>query len=387
MLDRKPSVAMIFWGLWILAIAPAGCGSDEGDAPEQRAQRAIAVQAITVGTQDMAERIHAIGTLEASAIVMIRAETAGIVKQVHFREGEQVPVGSMLFSLDDRVIRHQLASQQAALEAARIETRNARNVYERRQQLREQNIGTQEELEQARSNYQSGAAEIRRLEAEIARIEEILEHTRIRAPLTGYTGERRVNEGDYVAVGEELVPLVQTDPLEIAFNIPERYADRVRVGQALQVQSAVHKDRFFTGEVFFVSPQIDPSTRDLLIKARILNPRLAMRPGGFASVALTVEIRQNVPILPEEALVPTRSGYSVFVVEADIAYRRPVEIGLRQPGLVEIREGLVPGQTVVVSGHIALSEGDTVEIRGSTADSPHASASTDPQRAPQSPLQ
>jgi membrane fusion protein (multidrug efflux system) len=138
----------------------------------------------------------------------------------------------------------------------------------------------------------------------------------------------------------------------------------VRIGQKLTLRTAADPERAFEGSVFFISPRIRENTRNLLLKARIDNAHGRLRAGGFADVELVLQVRERTLVLPEETLVPTRSGYIVFVVQDQRARRREVTVGLRRPGVVEIREGLEPGETVIRSGHISVSDGDRVHVMG-----------------------
>ena len=150
--------------------------------------------------------------------------------------------------------------------------------------------------------------------------------------------------------------------MEIAFTLPERFMGRVRSRQELAVRVSAYPDRRFEGEVYFVSPQVDESTRDFLVKATVKNAEGLLKPGAFGTAVVTLDVRERRLVIPEEALVATRTGYLVFVVEDQTARRRDVQIGLRQAGVVEIREGLEPGERVVRTGHMNLSDGTRVQF-------------------------
>jgi membrane fusion protein (multidrug efflux system) len=152
--------------------------------------------------------------------------------------------------------------------------------------------------------------------------------------------------------------------MEIEFTVPERYVNRVREGQRVIIRTAANPEQTFEGNVFFISPTIRENTRVLLLKARIDNRQGRLRPGAFANVELILQVREQALVIPEEALVPTRTGYVVFVVRDQIARQQAVAIGLRRPGIVEITDGLAAGDTVIRAGHIAVADGDKVEIAG-----------------------
>jgi len=339
----------------------AAC-TDENAPTDRRKASLPAVEVTEVQQRDLPETIASVGSLVASEEVVIRPEISGIVNDFSFAEGEAVQRGDLLFSLEDEEIRQRLRARRAALTAAEAETENARKQLLRRRELLAEGTIATETFDEVQTRYETTKARVNRLEAEVREILEELENTQIRAPIDGITGERRIDPGDFVEIGDPLVTVVRTDLLEIDFTVAQRYANAVAEGQQVTIQTSANPERVFEGRVFFVSPQLRENTRDLLIKARVENPDGLLRPGGFAKVELIVAVREQTLVVPEEALVPTRTGYIVFVVRDQQARRREVAIGLRRPGIVEIRRGLEPGETVIRSGHISVSDGDRVRI-------------------------
>ncbi|MFP3979916.1 MAG: efflux RND transporter periplasmic adaptor subunit [Desulfobacterales bacterium] len=347
----------------ILLTCAVGCGSPENPQAEKKdddSGSCVNVDRTRVQTADLKEIIPAIGSIEAFQTVTIHPETSGIIESVHFEEGQKVEKGDLLFSIDDAKIQAQLEARQAALEEAEANRENALLIYQRRERLYEQDVGSQEARDEARTRYQALTAQVKRLKAEIENIKETLADTRVRAPSDGFTGERRVDQGQLVNTDIQLTSIVQTERLEIAFTVPERYSGRVQVGQEIRVSTTAYPDKTFSGTVYFVDPQIAQATRSLRIRARMDNPDNILRPGGFVTVELITGVRENVLTIAEEALIPTRTGYMVFTIEDLRAKGREVEIGLRKPGTVEITGGLEKGETIVQAGHISLHEGAEV---------------------------
>jgi membrane fusion protein (multidrug efflux system) len=322
----------------------------------------VRVETTAVSRQDLEETVHAIGTLEALENVMIRPETSGYVDGIHFSEGDRVSRGQLLFTIESRKIGLRLEARQALLQEARLQLAQAKRSYERRQDLVEKHLVSKEALDRARTDFETARARVSRIEAEIEELREEFEDTRVRAPIDGIVGERRVDPGDFVHVGEDLAPLVNTERMEISFTVPERFMGRIQGGQSLRVHSPAFPDRPFPGSVYFVSPQIREDTRSMLVKGYVENRNRLLRPGGFVNVEVTVGLREAALVIPEEALVPTRNGYMLFVVEDSRARKRQVTTGLRQPGIVEIREGVKLGETVIRSGHISVADGVPVEV-------------------------
>ena len=348
-------------GLFLLLAAACSRQEDATSSPAP-AESAVPVEAVEVRREDLPVTLTAVGSLTAAEVVTIRSEIADIVSAIHFQEGQPVAKGDLLFSLEDDELRQQLAARRAALAEAEATTANARRILERRRVLLAEKVVPPETFEEARTAFKTAAAREERLRAEIRGILARLDDTAIHAPIDGTAGAQRVEVGDFVEIGQALVTIVGSAVLEIDFAVPGRYANQVAAGQQAAIRTAATGEKTFEGPVFFVSPAIREDTRDLLLKARIDNTGGKLRPGAFATVTLTLAVREKALILPEEALVPRRTGYSVFVVEDERARRRDVTIGERRPGSVEIRQGLEAGETVVRAGHMAVADGDRVKI-------------------------
>lgn len=338
----------------LVFIALAGCG--ESEAPTRNESPAVPVRLADVESRTLKETVRGIGTLRAKQTVEVRPETSGTIRSRLFREGEQVTAGDVLFELDIRKLRQQLAAAEAALESAEARKDDAERRMRQTERLFRDQVATEDDLEEARNNLRAARSEVRRLESEEALMQERLEDTRIKAPLTGIISEALVDPGDFVQAGEHLCTIYQTDVLEVDFSLPERHGGKVRVGQTVSLAVASHPDRTFTGEVIYVSPSISEQSRDFRVKAEVNNPSASLKPGAFATAVLTIGLREDRPVIPEEALVATREGYFVFVAGPDNkARRRKVTTGIRDPGVVEITSGLSPGEQVIRSGHMRLS--------------------------------
>ena len=358
--------------LAILALAGNGCRQNkeptESNTNAQDSDK-VPVTVTTVRTRGLRETVRGIGSLRALETVELRPEISGVLEKRPVTDGERIHKEQLLFELDDAKLQRELAARKAALEAARARRENAERTYRRMETLLERRSVSEDERDQARTAFETARAEVARLEAEVALTEERLEDTQIRAPFDGVLDECRVDPGDYVQIGQHMVTLYRTDIVEIAFSVPERHMGRVRRDQPVDVTVDAYPERTFEGGVTFVSPSIDEVTRDFLVKARIDNAEGLLKPGAFATGVLTLVQHEERPVVPEEALVPVRDGYIVYTLSEERAHRQRVRIGLREPGIVEIREGVEPGQRVVRTGHMNLSEGVPVRIRGNGGDS------------------
>jgi len=354
---------MTRWLPAVLLAALAGCEAGEAEAPAPRRQtRAQPVNVQEVELRTLLDTVRGIGSLRAPEQVELRPRIAQNLVEIHFREGERVEAGAPLFTLDRAKLEKELAARRAELAAVRVDRDQARRRQERFAGLAVGAV-SRDERDRVETAFALAKVQVERLEAEVARVEENLAESRIVAPFAGIISECRVDRGDYLREGEHLATLYRVDRLEAVFHVPERQAGRIERGQEVVLRTDAHPDRTFAGEVVFTSPALEESTRDLLVKARVANGEGLLKPGLFITVDVVVERRADRPVVPESALVATRRGYLLFVVDKEgLARRREVETGLRQPGIVEIRKGVKKGERVVVAGTMNLAEGTPVAV-------------------------
>jgi membrane fusion protein (multidrug efflux system) len=360
--------ALLCGVLAVLAVLLSGC--DEEQAEERGGPRQVPVSVTEVAARTLHETVRGIGTLRARDVVELRPEISARVVEITFTEGQRVSRGEVLFRLDDSKLEKQEQAWQARLAAAEVRRENAQRRLERFDPLAETKAVSGDERDQVETAFEEARAAVREIEAELERVRENLDDTTIEAPFDGIISESLVDAGDFVTTGDDLATLYDIDPLEAAFTVPGRYVGRVREGQQVSVGVDAFPDEEFRGEVHYVSPALAEATRDYLVKALVGNPEARLKPGAFAAAVVTVETHADRPVVPEQALVATRTGYIVYVVEEGKARRRDVRIGVREPGVVEVVEGVSVGDRVVAAGHMNLSDGTPVAIEQGNASEP-----------------
>ena len=183
---------------------------------------------------------------------------------------------------------------------------------------------------------------------------------------------RLVSRGQVVAAQQSLASLADVDPVKVEGSVPERFLSRAKTGQKFDFRVAAYPGEDFAGEVYFIAPQIDPVNRTGLIKARVPNPEGKLKPGMFATVDLTLKVREDAVVIPEAALMPQGDATMVVIVDEQMtAQIRPVRTGLRTAGRVEIIEGLKGGETVVVEGWQKTRPGGKVKLAPEAAAAPY----------------
>lgn len=308
--------------------------------------RALPVKTAQVRADTVIEAVTAVGTLLASESVVIRPEIDGRIAAIHFQEGQLVRKGDRLVSLDASEVDAQLASAVAAANLNR--SRLARS-----EELHAKKFISAQALDEARENLNQTDARVAEIKAKLAK-------STIRAPFEGVTGLRQVSPGAYVKAGQDVARLEGIGVLKLDFRVPELYLSKIRVGQPLQVTVDAYPGENFSGTIYAIEPAVDEATRTVLLRARLPNPGVRLKPGMFARVNLELEKRENALVVPEQAIVPRGGGRFVFRIVDGKAVSTKVELGVRRPGEVEIVSGLAAGQSIVADGQLKLQDGTAV---------------------------
>lgn len=356
----SPRIALGAIGLGLSVLVASGCSEEQVEV--EVLLPSVAVHVVEGTTLD--ERIRASGNLEARLHTTIAAEVSGRVTEISVEEGEAVEEGAIVLELDPQRRKLDLSAAQARLAQARANLRKERSQTQRIRELRSQNVSSIQQLEEAETALALAESAVRAEEAAVGVAKRAVEDSSISAPFAGKIARRKVELGEFVQPGTELVELVSLDPLEAIFNLTELDSERVKLGQRVEIRVGAFPNRAFDGVVIFVAPTVDPATRTLRIKAEVDNADRLLRPGLFARVSLGVARRENVLMVPAEALLQRVGGVSVYrVVEGDRVERVPVETGASEGGFVEVRGGIRAGDVVVRRGHGGLADGMVVNVR------------------------
>lgn len=359
-----------------VGMALAGCKPKEGAAAGaaggggRGAGMVMQVVAVPVERQPVHETLSLVGSFTANEQVEVKAESEGFVESIAFAEGQEVAKGALLLTLDESKL-------QAGLEESEASLKLSRQTFARAEELLASRLISRQEHDQASSQLASD-------EAMVSLRRRQLRDARVTAPFKGVVGARMVSPGQLVNRAMTLTWLVDLDPVKVEFNVPERFLGQVKVGQTIEVVVAAWPDRTFQGKVFFVAPFVDPVMRTVLMKAEVPNGERLLKPGMFANLDLTLQVRANAVVIPEMALAQILDGDRavVMVVEADdTVAARPVKVGMRLPGMVEILEGLAGSERVVVQGLQKIAPGMKVRMAPAAAaggPAPPPGAGTEP---------
>jgi len=311
-------------------------------------------------TDTVRDEIAATGQIEALQSIELRPEVEGRIVGILFHEGQEVEQGAPLFQVDST----ELAAQVAQLAAQRD---LAQQDLARTKDLVTQNAASTADLQRAEATARGAEAQYRLQSTRLGR-------TTVRAPFAGVVGQRFVSLGDYVTTSSRLLSLQTVTPQRAAFQVPERYARSLRPGQAVSFRVGAIAGRDFVGQVDFVDPVVQLPGRTILVKALVANPQRLLQPGMFIEARLVTAVRPRAVVIPEEAIVPLEGSNFVWVVADGKANRRPVTLGVRTPGFVEVASGVAAGEQVVTGGLELLFPGAPVMSRVVDRRAPAAAA-------------
>lgn len=417
--------SIVLWTLGVLVLAgvmysflrPESRSADPAAAPQPnaKAEKTTAVHTIKVKRGGISQQLQVTGDVLAAARVEVFPKVEGHLRELRVEEGDRVQAGQEIASIFDDDLRAAVARAKAQLEASRAEwaqmqagarpeeiaqavdrvestqaeLTNSRHILERVRAMVEEGIRSTQELEDATRNITQAQAEYRtaekqlqllragartevrqalqaRLQAaeETLRLAEVeLQNATLTAPMDGIVGRRYVDLGAYVtATKTPIVTLVAMDTVKIRVPISERDFGRVRPGLDAHIRVDAYPEEVFKGTVKRLSPIINAASRQGEAEISIANPDHRLKPGMFAKVALLLEQREEVVVIPRDAVQSSQKGSAVFVVKDGKAHRQDVVTGLQTDTQVEVLNGLDLGTEIVLAGHKGLKDQTLVRV-------------------------
>lgn len=349
-----------------IAVLAIGCGGSDASPPAGGGNAGgrngagggrgptgpVPVEVAVARTDTVVDAITATGQIEPLQSIQLRPEVDGRLVEILVREGTEVAEGTPLFKVDDQELKAQVARAQADRDLAQ-------QALTRTRQLLADKAAAPADVERAEAQMRSTQAGLDLLQLR-------LDRTVVRAPFSGVAGQRLASLGDYVNNSTRLITLQTVNPQRAAFQVPERYADQLKLGQKVLFRVAALAGRDFTGTVNFVDPMVQLPGRTITVKAAVPNPRRELQSGMFIEARLETARRPNATVVPEDAVSPMQGLMFVWVIQDGKAMRKEVSLGVRTPGYVEVRSGVEPGDQVVVGGAERLSQG--AEVRATVVD-------------------
>ncbi len=295
------------------------------------------------------DSLRFVGTLHPVQGVMLTAEAGGVVARIEVENGAAVEEGEILMVLDASVEEAELASARARLNLAKLNLDRATGLLDKR-------IVAQSEFDTAKAEFDADKARAENWQA-------LIDRKIVRAPFAGRVGIRRVNLGQTIKSGDDLIPLHQSNPIFIEFAVPQTRLAALEVGQKLRVLSDGLVEPV-EGKITAINPVVDEATRTALVQGVLQNPEDRLRAGQFAEVDVILPREHPVVAIPATALISQAYGDSVFVVEEKdgrpVVRQQFVQLGMRRGDFVEVTKGIGAGDRIVSAGAFKLNNGAVV---------------------------
>lgn len=301
--------------------------------------------------------ISAVGDLAAVHQVNVTSDVNGRITDIQFTAGATVKAGQPLVQLFDGPDQGDLANFKAAATVARIN-------LDRAKQLAERQVGPQATVDTTQAAYDQA-------QANIAKTEAVISQKQVRAPFDGVLGTRRVEVGQYLTAGTQIVSLTDLSAVYNNFTVTEKNSGKLQVGQAVRISVDAYPGRKFEGKITTIEPQISADTRNIRVQATLQNPEGILKPGMFATTTVVLPDKPAVITVPETAVDYTLYGDSVYLITEKktddgktelSAVRTFVRTGDRIDGRAVITQGLKAGDRVVAVGQLKLQSGALVSI-------------------------
>jgi membrane fusion protein, multidrug efflux system len=354
----------------VLSLLEAGCGGGRARGPQR-----VPILVARAEQRTVPYEIDATGTVEPIQSAAVTAQAGGLVTRVGFREGDEVPAGTVLFQIDPRPFETAVAEAAAVVARSRAQYETARLDAERAEALGAQQLISADELQRKRGAATALAATVAADSAALASARLNLAYATVRAPVGGKTGSLSIHVGDVVRANDVASPLVtinQIRPIRVRFtasqtDLPEIRRQRGRAPR-VEIASAAGDSTWIQGRLTFVDNAVDAASGTLLLKAEFRNRDGVLWPGEFVRVRLRLFEQAGATVVPAAAVSSSQSGAYCYVLKPDTTVEvRAVTVQRTWRDWAVIASGVQPGETVVTDGQMRLSPGARAVIRSAVA--------------------
>ncbi len=352
----------------------AGPGGWSGSA-----RQATSVETTEVTTSSISDQVRSFGTVRAQDVVSIIPQVSNRVTRIHVDLGDTVRQGQLLAKIYDVPFRDALEQAEAQLRQSRATFVRDSTTYERQVQLFERGASSPNELDNARSAFQSSKAQYESARAALTQSRENLQNTEIRSPVNGVVLGRTIAEGDLARTGEPAFEVANLSGYETRLFLPMQDWESVSIGLPVQMRLSNRDEVAARGIISRISPQLNPNTGLGEVVVSLIDASQFVRQGVLVDSRITLRTNEHSVVIPRSAMleqvetyiepetntVEIRRNYSAFVSVGDtVAQQRQLELGLEQGERVEVLAGLEPGDRLVITGHRNLSDGDRIRVAG-----------------------
>jgi RND family efflux transporter MFP subunit len=336
-------------------------------ASAQQVMKLVAVD--TVRVQDFSHYIELQGKVDAKNVAYVAPRgPGGAVKAIYVTRGQNVRKGQLILKLDDAIARQQVAAAQQAIAGLEAQVKLAQSVYERQQNLWRQNIGTEVQVLQAKTNAEAAQSQLSAARANVRLAQEQVSLSNVYAEISGTIDELNVKVGEFFSPGSASsersgIRIVNTGDLKVLVNVPENYLSRMSVGTELEVVLPELNNRVVSTKISSMGKFIDPTTRTFFIEGKLPADK-DFRPNQIANVKVLDYKSPATVAVPVNIVQSDEKGKYLYIMEIvngrKIARKKVVNVGEAYGGLIEIKGGLTGGELIIIDGYQSVYDGQAL---------------------------
>lgn len=353
----------IAW-LLVFALSLSFCGKKQQNADLQQKPLLVKTQAPEKGT--LAKYFNYKGTVSAWKTANITPEASGRVGRILKKQGDKVAQGELLATLDMTQLELQQKQARAAVAVAETAFQNARLNEERMKKMLEGKAISSMQYENAKLALDAADTQLKSARANLDLVDYTVRRSNMRAPFAGIIAAKNMEEGDMInpmmGMGQSILTLMDLAQVKVAIDVPAEEIEKIRIGQKCQVAISSRPGEAFAGEVYSKNLAADPLSKTFKVEVRIGNPEMKIKAGVYADIAIEIERKENVLLLPLSALLA--GDREIMVNENGRARKRAVSVGLRNGARFEALSGVAAGDQVLVQGSYDLKDGTAIVVAG-----------------------
>jgi len=360
-----------------LAVIVSSCSGEGNKAQKSKdvSQNVLKINTAAAVGRSLHRTIEITGTLAPWEEIVVGNETPGTVDKIFVDLGDKVEEGKLILKLNQQDARANLESAEAlldtnirALERAKAVWTDAELNLKRYMNLFTEGVASISQRDAVQTQYNVADAQLKQAEAQVNHAKaqanlarKHLADTEIRSPIAGHIKKKLVSAGEVLKDKTPLFIVVKNDPLKFQGSVPESFAPHIRIDQDIVIYIDAFPNESLSGKIIRTSPSIDIQTRTLSIEALIPNPKSRLKSGFFAKAVIVMKEEKDIPFIPEASVYSFAGINKVYVIAEGMARERSVKTGMRDAGMVEITNGLKPGEIVATTGLDQLFEGAKIQ--------------------------
>lgn len=349
------------------AFTLSACDSTSDQQAPAPLATVLKVSALTLQPQTWQVAFNSYGYLESTEKVTISVDFSGTIKQVHFKQGDDIHAGQLLIELDDRKQRLRLDKARANVVSNQAQLDKAQSTFQRHRELVATGALSKEQFKQSQADFERSQAVLGESQAALSLAQQDLSETRIISPVDGSVSQRSAELGQTVLAGNPLATVEVTDTLRVVTYVSEKEVNLLRVGEVAPVTSPAVPGREYLARIELTGSSADPKTGNFVVKLTLNNEDHLLRSGMSARIKLTGLRRANTLVIPKSAVVDRNRRKVVYRVREGLAEEVEASFGVSNSDQLPVLSGLLAGDTIITSHLEYLQQGKAIAISNNNA--------------------